>query len=325
MGGCTANAMKRSAMTMGMARSNGYAFALASAAVAGSIATLGKIALGQVDPITIAAVIDLLAAAMIFPAAPRLTIRRGDWPMVLAISLLGGLASPALFYVGLVLTTATSAALLVNSEVLFTILIAMGLLGERGNRQEYLAVGLLALGAVVVTTNLQGSLRELLATLAGNSLLLLSYLGWGFDNNISRILSERNNTFQLVWVKYTIGGGLLLPIALLLGGGLPRGAGAYGPLLALALCYVVATWTFYAALQRIGAMRSIALFSTTALFGVLVATAVLSEAITSTQALAGLVMGAGVVLIAFNEQRRTPRAKAGPALGQALPVDRRRG
>ncbi len=306
-----------------MARRSGYLFALASAATAGSVATLGKIALREVDPLILSAIIDLAAAAMILPASPRLSLRRADWHLVLAITLLGGFASPALFYLGLGLTTATNAALLVNTEVLFTILIAMGALRERGNHQEYLAVVLLGAGAIVVTTNLRASLPDLLATLGGNLLLILAYLGWGFDNNFSRILSERNDTFQMVWVKYVVGGSLLLGLATLVGLRPPGRLEVYPTLLALALCYGVATWTFYAALQRIGAMRSIALFSTVALFGVLVASVVLHEVLGPTQLLGGVVMGSGVVLIAMNERsRKAEVAVRGPPEG--VPVEYRR-
>lgn len=306
-----------------MARRSGYLFALASAATAGSVATLGKIALREVDPLMLTAIIDLAAAAMIFPASPRLSLRRADWHLVLAITLLGGFASPTLFYIGLGLTTATNAALLVNTEVLFTILIAMGALRERGNHQEYLAVVLLGAGAIVVTTNLRASLPDLLATLGGNLLLILAYLGWGFDNNFSRILSERSDTFQLVWVKYVVGGSLLLGLAILVGLRPPGRLEVYPTLLALSLCYGVATWTFYAALQRIGAMRSIALFSTVALFGVLVASVVLHEVLGPVQLLGGVVMGSGVVLIAMNERSRKAEV-AGRGPPEGVPVEYRR-
>lgn len=305
-----------------MFRARGYLFALTSAAIGGTTSTLGKLALPGLDPLMLSGVVALIAAGFALPLAPRIQIAPGDLPGVLAISLLGGMCGPALFYFGLGLTTATSAVILVNSEILFTILIATAL-GERANTQEWAALGILAAGAVIVTTNLDVSTGGLLNGLGGNALLLLSYLAFGFDNNISKGLSQRNNPLQLVWMKFLIGGAVLT--ALSFGNGLRPSSSPpdYLPVLALSAVYVGGTWSFYMALGKIGAMCAIAIFSTNALFGVIVAAVVLKDTITTAQALGGGLMGIGVVIVALNEQRRLA-AQTPSVAGEGLPVSQRR-
>ncbi len=303
-----------------MAPRLGYPFAIASAVVSGASAVLGKMILEEgVAPLSLTALVSLGTAAILFPAAPRIRLRRHDLPLILAVTALGGSTGPLLFYLGLGglqasgnPNAASVAALLVNTEVLFTILIALVIFRESGDRWEYLAIAFLGAGALVVTTNLELEPRALLATVSVELLLILSYLVWGVDNNLSRGLSERNNIFQLLWVKYAIGGTTLLTVALTLGGiSVPR-VQALGLLALLAGTYAAGTLAFYAALARIGAMRSIALFSTSAAFGALYAFLLLGERVSPIQVGGGLLMALGVILIARREVGRVRRPELSP-------------
>ncbi len=304
-----------------MARRLGYPFAIASAVVSGASVVLGKVILQEgVAPLGLTALVSLGTAAILFPASPRLTLRRPDLPLVLAITALGGSTGPLLFYLGLGglqaggnPNAASVAALLVNTEVLFTILIALVVFRESGDRWEYLAIALLGAGALVVTTNLELEPRALLATASVDLFLIVSYLVWGVDNNLSRGLSERNNIFQLLWVKYAIGGTTLLIVALALGAiPVPR-VQVLGLLALLAGIYAASTLTFYAALARIGAMRSIAFFATSAGFGPLYAFLLLGERVSPIQVAGALLMALGVVLIARREIARVEPSQISPA------------
>jgi len=214
-----------------------------------------------------------------------------DLVVLTMIVLTGAVAAPYLYMVGLNNTTAVNAALLGNTESLFTIGIAFIFLGERGKLKDYAAMLLLILGAIVLTTNL--SLRELniLGSLLGNLLVIGSCLFWGIDNNLSRLVTVKRSLPQLGSVKSILGGGIMLAIA------------AFGGLRfipnPLAIIYViivgvfsigVSLLLFLFSLQEMGAMRTGVIFSTSSLFGAVSAFLILHEPISLVQILAGLVM-----------------------------------
>ncbi|MGA9150225.1 MAG: hypothetical protein WBZ36_06590 [Candidatus Nitrosopolaris sp.] len=67
---------------------------------------------------------------------------------------------------------------------------ALTIFGEKLNRIGYIAIALVLVGVIIVTTNLQFD-SSLLKINAGNLLIIGATLFWGLDNNISRILTHR--------------------------------------------------------------------------------------------------------------------------------------
>jgi drug/metabolite transporter (DMT)-like permease len=210
--------------------------------------------------------------------------------------------------VGLNNTTAVNAALLGNTESLFTIGIAFIFLGERGKLKDYAAMLLLILGAVVLTTNL--NLRELnmLGSLLGNLLVIAGCLFWGIDNNLSRLVTVKRSLPQLGSVKSILGGGIMLVIA------------AFGGMRfipnPLTIIYVIIVGVFSVglslllflfSLQEMGAMRTGVIFSTSSLFGAVSAFLILHEPISLVQILAGLVMLFAIYVLSIPKKNTRQR------------------
>ena len=286
----------------------GYVAVLFSALLFGVGITVYKILLGSASPLVTAAVPYLtgglfLSCAGFVPGITRVTswlkvptsrktrFTRRDIVIALLTVLFGAVLAPPLYLSGLKETTAVSAALLGNTETLFTIGIAFIFLGERGRRKDYAAMALLVIGAVALTTNLNFGQLDSLGGLFGNLLVVTGCLFWGIDNNLSRLLTTRRSLLQIGTIKNALGGVLLLAITWFFGLGLAASPitiaylailGVFGSGLSLLL--------FLFALQEIGAMRTGVIFSMSSVFGAISAFLMLREPVSVVQVLAGVLM-----------------------------------
>src|SRR5262249_39425628 len=105
----------------------GVAFALAAALLFGASTPVAKILLGQVDPILLAGLLYLgsgsglalwwwLRRGFQRGDAQEASLQLSDLPWLTGVILAGGIVGPLLLMVGLALTPASSASLLLNLE-----------------------------------------------------------------------------------------------------------------------------------------------------------------------------------------------------------------
>jgi len=131
----------------------GYVGAVTSALLFGLSATLNKIAVADANPTVVAGFTYLFAGisltALRFsplrnrimnmlrtPTQTELTFCRKDAWILLLVVLSGSILAPFLFLNGLNASTAVNASLLLNAESLFTVLIAIFFLRERGHKKR---------------------------------------------------------------------------------------------------------------------------------------------------------------------------------------------
>ncbi len=259
----------------------GYASATLCAVLVGSISTASKPVLVNTNPLMYGALVYLLAALSSVPLSYKvrgLQVRRGDWPLVLAITVSGSILAPSLFFTGLEKTTASDTAILSNSETIFTVLFALLFFKEKLRARGYLATLLVLTGVVIVTTNLQFSGFLFDIKKEGNVLIILSMALWALDNNISKIASQRIDISRLVQLKGLIGGATLLIFALILK--IPIGITPIeipNLLLVGLVGFGIALYLFLHSLSRIGTVRTMLIYSTGTVFGLLFAFMFLHE------------------------------------------------
>ncbi len=231
------------------------------------------------------------------PTQTEEKIKRSDYKILGLVILCGSIIAPILLMYGLNQTTAVNASLLLNAEVLFTVIIALTFWGERGSIKDYLAICVILVGVLFLTTN--GQFQNVTyVEVAGNLLIIGACLFWGIDNNLSKKLSKKRDLLLVTGLKCFLGGIALLMIALIMGVNL------YFPLDALpyvltvgALSIGLSILFFTFALREIGAMRTGVVYSLSALFGAVLAFLVLGEVFTIIQLVAGLIMILGVFLL----------------------------
>lgn len=293
----------------------GYVGAIASAILFGVSSTLNKISLENVNPLTVAGIIYFVGGVLLFaihlsplhrrilsffetPTETETKISKKDYRILAFITLCGSIFAPLMLLHGLDQTTAINASLLLNTESLFTILIAFAFLKERGTKKDYLAILLLLVGVTFITTKGEFQMLTLTKEITGNLLILGASLFWGIDNNLSKFLSKKRDIVMITGLKCFIGGAILLIMSLLLG------IGFYVPLISLpyilsvgALSIAFSILLFFFALREIGSIRTGVIFSTSSLFGAIFALVILRETFTLVQLLAAIIMLLGVYIL----------------------------
>jgi drug/metabolite transporter (DMT)-like permease len=280
----------------------GPTLAILSALLFGASTPLAKLLLGQVDP-------WLLAGLLYAGAGAGLAIlaglrwagfwRRGAEASIgpaqagwLALAILaGGVVAPVLLMLGLVRTPATTAALLLNLEGVFTALLAWFVFGENVDRRIALGMIAIAAGAVILTWQGGTDLGQGLGSLA----IAGACLAWALDNNFTRKVAL-SDPVQVALPKGCVAGALNVAIATSLGApwpgpGIAAAAGAVG-----FLGYGVSLVLFVLALRHVGTARTGAYFSLAPFFGAVLSTAMLREPLSTALLAAGALMGLGVWL-----------------------------
>ena len=282
---------------------SGYLFGIGSAVTAGLIPVLSKLALVSVKPLTVSALVFLVAGLMLLFYHPKERPGKKSAGWMLVTGLLGAAVAPALYLYGINQTSAVNAALLSNAEVFFTGVIAFAVFKETLKRRQLFESLIVIAGIVIVTTSLDFSSVQLLHGLTGNLLVLAAGLVWALDNNLSRVTSQKFGPVFVSKFRNIFGGGLLLGFLVATSAFSVVPTAAVPILILYAADVALATITFMAALVRIGAVRTLIAFSTTSIFGSVFSVTLLGEGITIVQVTGGALILLGVYLIQKSESR----------------------
>jgi drug/metabolite transporter (DMT)-like permease len=233
----------------------------------------------------------------------RILATRTDRPIVLPSGVewwwlaggifFGGIAGPVALMYGLVTTPASSAALLLNLEAVFTALLAWILFRENFDRRIALGMAAIVAGGLV----LAWGARDGDASFASRGLLLiaLACLCWALDNNLTRRASAADAVL-IAALKGLVAGVGNVGLALLIGQRLPGPAVSAAAMIVGLSGYGVSLVLFVLALRNLGSARTGAYFSVAPFFGAIVAVALLGDAVSAQFLVAGALMGIGVWL-----------------------------
>jgi len=243
--------------------------ALIAALAFGLSAPLAKRLLAVVPPLFLAGLLYLGAGVFLGlarlvwrrrPTAGRSLTLRDRW-ILAAVVLVGGVLAPPLLLWGLARSPATTTALLLNLEVVFTAILAGIVFGEHLGSHVGGAAVVMALGGVA----LGWTPGDPAITVAAVAVALACAL-WALDNNLTRLIAE-SDPLLIVEVKGLVAGTVNTLLALVSGQpwptpgtialGLALGAVSYGTSLVL----------FILAMRELGAARTGAYFATAPFFG----------------------------------------------------------
>ncbi len=271
---------------------------LAAALLFGLSTPVAKLLLPGAGPFLLAGLLYLgsgIALSLLAPlrrAGREAPLRRGDLGPLLGLIVAGGLAGPVLFLVGLARIPASSAALLLNLEAPFTILVAVTLFGESLTIREAVGAGAIVLGGAVLSAGpdrLSGGVPGAVAVAA-------ACLCWSVDNNLAARLSLRDPV-AVVRAKSLAAGAVNVGLGLLVGERLPGPAALAGALLTGALGYGLSIVLHLRATRALGAARQGALFAAAPFAGALAAVVLLSDRPGLREAIAAAAMAGGVLAV----------------------------
>lgn len=257
-----------------------YAMALGAAAFFGASFPLSKLLLRDLGPLGLAGLLYLgsgigTAALRMVRRRGEASLRRSDLGWLAGVILAGGVAGPILLLLGLGRTSAHVAALLANTETVFTMLLAVLFFGDFLLRREAAGAAAIVIGATMVA--FAGAGPEGRHTWEGPLLLLGAGLAWGIDNNLSQKISGRD-PLEIAAVKGIAAGLVNLALAAATEG-LPRFDGAVlaSSLAVGFVCYGLSVTLFLTALRHIGAARTSAVFATAPGFAIALSALMLGE------------------------------------------------
>lgn len=277
----------------------GYGLAILAAAFFGSISTLAKPTLDSVNPILLTCMVYLISAVAITPVTLHkpTSFQRKDLLLILGIAMVGAVIAPLMYFYGLQATTASNTAVLSNTETVFTVVIAILFFKEKLSKIGYVGLAMVTIGAIIVTTDLR--LSNLGFQLdVGNLLIIGSSLFWALDNNISKVVTKRINVLKIAQLKSAIGGGLLLIVVMVTNIPILLNTSEIPFILLLGTVgFAASLYCFLRAIKIIGIVKTIVIFATSSVFGLIFAVLFLHEQVSVYQICAIVVMISGVYLI----------------------------
>src|SRR6516225_11461965 len=282
---------------------NGPFLALGSAFLFGASTPIAKLLLGIADPLLLAGLLYLgsgaglalvkIGGGLLGLGRSEAPLRAGDLPWLSAIVLFGGILGPALLMWGLTLTSASTGALLLNTEGLATMAIAWVVFRENVDRPIFLGAMAILAGAVLLSWPEARAIGPQLSW--GSVLIVLACVSWGIDNNLTRKLSAAD-PLQIAMIKGLVAGAVNLALALAKGAPLPGPTTVAAAAAVGFLGYGVSLVLFVLGLRHLGAARTGAYFSTAPFIGAALALPLFGETPTLALIGAALLMGIGVYL-----------------------------
>jgi drug/metabolite transporter (DMT)-like permease len=282
----------------------GYLAVLFAAVLFGSVFSLAKVPLATIDPLALTAVVYTISGLSLIPFAKASFAfeRRNDYFYVLIVTIFGGVLAPVLLMYGLEETAASTAAILTNGEIVFTIALSSIFFGEKPHgRVGLFAVILVVIGLFIATTEDLKALESIVQLKTGNIMILAAMFMWAIDNNVSRRLTSRASPAKIAMVKSLAGGLVLIAIALALGKGSIIVGIKYDMWILIVGMSIAgfggALLLFLEGIKRIGTVRTMSMFSLTPVFGIVIAALALGESITVFQGIATALIILGIILI----------------------------
>ena len=279
-------------------------FALAAAILYACSVPLSKQLLASLPPILLAGVLYfgagvgagalLIAGAKRTPGSKAASFTRNDRPYLIAMVLLDVLA-PVLLLFGLSHSSAASASLLSNFEIVATAFFALFLFKETVSARLWIAIALITLGGCILTFDADGAFTFS----GGAALVLLATVCWGLENNCTRKLSH-NNPILIVAVKGIGSGSIALAIGFLTGERMSGGAAALLALLVGFVTYGLSIACYIRAQRVLGAAKTSAYYAVSPFIGAALSFLLLAEHPNALFFLALLFMIAGAFFAVFD-------------------------
>ena len=276
------------------------------AALWGSYPVFAKVALAHFPPYVLVALRTCLASTFL----AVLLFRRGfddfralSWGDLRAFAILGftGIfVSTGGTYLGIAFTTASSAALLQAASPVMVAIGAWLYLGERLRRRQWAGVLLSALGVVLVVT--RGRWRAIvhLELLPGDFILLFSQAGWAVYTVYGKRVLAVHSPAVATTAAYLLGSLMLLPVPFVTARFFPApdwaSPIAWSVVAIQGILGAIAHVWWYEGVHQVGASRAAIFLNLQPVVGVLLAWAMLHEAVEWPEIVGGALVLLGVAL-----------------------------
>lgn len=288
---------------------SGYLLAITAAILTGMIHSLPKQFFSyspsgtEFSPLTFVAIVYIINGVFFTPmkktSTPIAKLGRRNLFIILAISLaeVSGLVS---YFFGLKQSTAINGSILTNSEIIFAVLIAVIIFKERLHKKEIIPFSAIITGIIALPIGYEFFQSNLSLTdlLLGNLLILLSGAFCAIDVILCRYVTDKVDAKRITQIVSFAGAAFVLITMAIFQ--VPFQVDLMQlPSIALIGLFGTgfATFLFLLALKIIGTTRTILLYSTNFIFGVIFATVFIHESLTVINLASILLSAVGIYLL----------------------------
>lgn len=274
--------------------------ALLAAFLFGLNAPLSKLLLVDISPMFMAAFLYLgagigmlLLHVILREGKMEAPLTRKELPWTVSMILLDVLA-PFLLMSGLNLTTSANASLLLNFEMIATVLISFLFFHEAIGKRMLWSIGIITLAGILLSLDFPDDSTW---NFSVGSLLILAACGcWGLENNCTRNMSAKSPA-EIVILKGFGSGVTALAIAFFMRSPLPNhGMGIFYAFLLGFIAYGLSIFFYVKAQRHLGAARTSAYYAAAPFLGVVLSWTILREVPSWNFMAASAFMILGVVL-----------------------------
>ncbi len=246
--------------------------ALAAAFLFGASTPAAKLLIAQTNPQLLAGLMYLGSGIGLFglkslsglfkPSTRETNLRSADLPWLAGAVIIGGILAPVLLMLGLRSTGGGPASLLLNTEAVFTALLAWFAFKENFDRR--IAIGMISIAVGSFLLSWQPGAAASLSV--GSVAIIGACFCWGLDNNFTRNIADAD-PMQIAAIKGLIAGAVNCGIAFACGARCPSIDLIVGAALVGFFGYGLSLVLYIRALRFLGTARCGAYFSTAPFVG----------------------------------------------------------
>jgi drug/metabolite transporter (DMT)-like permease len=287
----------------------GYYFIIIAAALAALIHVISKPMLDgginqvEINPIVMAFLIYFICGIFFTPLVKKSPgnskIARKDIMFMIMIGIAEGAGLITYFY-GLSTSTAVNASIFSNSEIIFALVIAMLVFKERLHIKECIPFSMIIIGMMVIPigNDLYQNDFSLGSLVTGDLLIIFSGLLYAIDITLCKYLAERFDVKKTIQIVSFTCAAITISIIILFQIPMNIELAQVPNILVMSIAGTgMSTLFFLMGLKLIGAVRTVLLYSTTSVFGILFSGIILSEAITYTNIISVILVLTGIFLL----------------------------
>jgi drug/metabolite transporter (DMT)-like permease len=308
----------------------GYALILISAVLASLVHVLAKPLVDnqvgfEIHPVALAACIYIINGAFFTPftrkSKPIASLGRRNLVLLAVIGISEVIALITYFF-GLKDSTATNASIFSNGEIVFSLLIVMVIFKENLQKKEIGPFVMMLLGMMVLPVAYDFYSHGMIISeiVIGDILIIASGTFYALDVMLCRYLSDKIDSKRITQITSLVSG--TIAVAAMMAFHIPLNMDilSLGPIALFAVGGTgLATMLFLVSLRLIGGVRTILLFSTNSVLGVVFAALILSETITVMNVISVALTFGGICLLrnrlgGSEQKESTQKQKSDPIL-----------
>lgn len=239
----------------------------------------------MISPVVMAFMIYIMTGLFFTPLARKTRPISKTTRKDVAIMFLIGLAEVSAlitYFFGLKDTSAVNASIFSNGEIIFSLVIALIVFKEKLNNKEKIPFTMIIMGLMVIPVgnDLYENDMSIEGVVTGDILILLSGLLYAIDITLCKYVGDKYDSKRITQMVSYFCAGVALVIALALQIPFNVEVDHIPSLVVLAIFGTgISTLFFLIGLKLIGAVRTVLLYSTTSVFGIIFSALILSEAV----------------------------------------------